>query len=126
MRRSVTESLLLVTMLSLPALGTQTMASNASLNFVYRGALRPHSLCFMGASVNARHEFSVPQASMTYCFILSSRIASAGVVTTENPKRTVGRWEMHFRHGGSKMGECNRGNSPLCECCPAGNSRKLA
>ncbi|MBZ4260972.1 hypothetical protein LAN14_20625, partial [Mycobacterium tuberculosis] len=44
---------------SLPALGTQTMASNASLKFVSTEALWDRiRFAFMGASVNVRHESS--------------------------------------------------------------------
>ena len=101
------------------------MASNASLNFVSTEALWDRiRFASMGSSVNVRHEFSCTTGVDDILFhtILTDCIGRRG--HNRESKRTVGRWEMHFRHGGSKMGECNRTViHPLsARCCPMGTA----
>ena len=60
------------TRLSLLAHGVQTTTSNASPKFVSTEALWDRiRFASMAPSVNARHESSVPQVSMTYFSVLS-------------------------------------------------------
>lgn len=103
------------------------MASNASLKFVsHRGALGPHSLCFHGGHLSmSGHESSLTTGIDDILFhtILTDCIGRRG--HNRESKRTVGRWEMHFRHGESKMGECNRTVIPSslsARCCPMGTA----